>query len=160
MAVPTNPPYCLHHCSLQGHFNIQGSPPGLHTHACICHALLQHADLSEAHRQKYHRSHLVITQEAQYNHLLPKITMPHNHRVSLRPSHGAPFPSGSGRKLPIRGYDLSQDTRGQPSVQQLGPCQTSQTEVPSCHTKQNKHLSLNTGRRSLSLPTAQGRCPA
>ena len=69
MAVPTDLPYSLVYPNIYSptvphedkhHFNIQGGPPGLHTHACICHTLLQHADLSEAHRWKYHGSHLVI----------------------------------------------------------------------------------------------------
>ena len=102
MAVPTNPPYCLMYPNIYSitvphvdrhHFNVQGSPPGLRTHACICCTLLQHADLSEAHRQKYHGSHLVIPQEVQYSCLLPKITMPCNHWVPLVYLHmGDPFP--------------------------------------------------------------------
>ena len=75
------------------HFNVQGGPLGLCTCACICHTLLQHANLSEAHRQKYHRSCLVIPRGVQYSCLLPKITMPHNHQallVELRT--GDPFP--------------------------------------------------------------------
>ena len=55
MAVPTDPPYCLMYPNIysnevppedKNHFNIVGGPPRLCTHACICHALLQHADLS------------------------------------------------------------------------------------------------------------------
>ena len=73
IAVPTDPPYCLMYPNIysnevppedKNHFNIMGGPPGLCTCACICHALLQHADLSEVHRQKYHGSHLAIHQGA------------------------------------------------------------------------------------------------
>ena len=102
MAVPTDPPYCLMYPNIysnevppedKNHFNIKDSPPGLRTHACICHALLQHADLSETHKQKYHGSCLVIPRGAQYSHLLPKITMPCNHWVPLFDLHsGEPFP--------------------------------------------------------------------
>ena len=102
MAVPTDPPYYLMYPNIYSttvphkdrhHFNIQGSPPRLCTRACICRALLQHADLSEAHRQKYHRNHLVIPWEAQYSQLLPKITMPRNHQVPFVDLHtGEPFP--------------------------------------------------------------------
>ena len=102
MAVPTDPLYCLMYPNIHStivphedrhHFNIQGSPPGLCTCACICHALLQHADLSEAHRWKYHESHVVIPWGVQYSHLLPKITMPHNHWAPLIDLHtGKPFP--------------------------------------------------------------------
>ena len=61
MAVPTDLPYCLMYPNIYSttvphedrhYFNVQGSPSRLRTHACICCALLQHADLSEAHRQK------------------------------------------------------------------------------------------------------------
>ena len=37
----------------RNHFNVQGGPPRLCTHFCLCHTLLQHADLSKAHRWKY-----------------------------------------------------------------------------------------------------------
>ena len=82
MAVPTDPPYCLVYPNIysnkvppedKNHFNIKGGPPGLCSHTCICHTLLEHADLSEAHRQKYHGSCLAIPPGAQYNHLLPEI---------------------------------------------------------------------------------------
>ena len=55
MVVPTDPPYCLMYPNIysnevppkdKNHFNIMGGPPRLHTYTCICHALLQHADLS------------------------------------------------------------------------------------------------------------------
>ena len=102
MAVPTDLPYCLMYPNIYSttvpnedrhHFNIQGGPTGLRTHACICHTLLWHADLSEAHRLKYHGSHLVITQGVQYSCLLPKITMLRNHQAPLVDLHiGDPFP--------------------------------------------------------------------
>ena len=102
MAVPTDPPYYLMYPNIysnevpakdRNHFNVKGGPSGLCTHACICHALLQHANLSKPHRWKYHGSHLVIPQGAQYSHLLPEITMPHNHRAPLIDLHsGEPFP--------------------------------------------------------------------
>ena len=59
MAIPTDPPYCLMYPNTysdevalenQNHFNAVGGLPGLCTSSCICHALLQHADLTEAHR--------------------------------------------------------------------------------------------------------------
>ena len=102
MAVLTDLPYCLMYPNIYSttvphedrhYFNVKSSPPRLHTHACICHALLQHADLSEAHTWKYHGSCLVIPRGAQYSCLLPKITMPHNHWVLLLDLHmGEPFP--------------------------------------------------------------------
>ena len=62
MAVPTEPPYCLVYPNIytasvppkdRNHFNVQGGLSRLCTHVCICHTLLQHADLSKAHKQKY-----------------------------------------------------------------------------------------------------------
>ena len=125
MAVPTYPPYCLMYPNIysnevppkdKNHFNVVGGPPRLCTCACICHALLQHADLSEAHRQKYHGSHLVIPQGTQYNHLLPEITMPYNHRVPLIDLHSRePFPM-----VPVGDFQLVDKIfpGRQPSVQQ------------------------------------------
>ena len=69
MAVPMDPPYCLVYPTIysddvatknKNHFNTVGSPLGLHTHTRICHTLLQHADLTEAHKQKYNGSHLIV----------------------------------------------------------------------------------------------------
>ena len=96
MAVPTDPPYCLVYPKIysnevppkdSNHFNVKGGPPRLCTRACICHALLQHADLSETHRWKYHGSCLVIPRGTQYSHLLPKITMPCIYRALLIDLH-------------------------------------------------------------------------
>ena len=78
MALPTDLPYCLVYPNIYSstipekdrhHFNVRGGPPGLHTCMCICCTLLQHADTSTDHRQQHHRSHLVIPQGAQYDHL-------------------------------------------------------------------------------------------
>ena len=69
MAVPMDPPYCLVYPRIysddvaaknQNHFNTMGSPPGLCTHTCICCALLQHTDLTEAHKWKYNGSCLIV----------------------------------------------------------------------------------------------------
>ena len=102
MVVPIDPLYCLMYPNIYSttvphedwhHFNVQGSPLGLCTPACVCHTLLQHVILSEAHRWKYHGSHLVIPWGVQYSCLLPKITMLCNHQVPLVDLHmGDPFP--------------------------------------------------------------------
>ena len=102
MALPTDPPYCLMYPNIYSstipekdrhHFNIRGSPPGVHTCVCICRALLQHANKSADHRQQHHRSHLVIPWGVQYDHLLPKIMMLRNHQAPLVDlSMGEPFP--------------------------------------------------------------------
>ena len=102
MAMPTGPPYCLMYPNIysnevalqnQNHFNSTGGPPGLCTCSCICHTLLQYTDLTEAHRQKYNGSHLIVPQDTQYKTLPPKITMLHNHwRLLLDLHSGKPFP--------------------------------------------------------------------
>ena len=102
MAMPTVPPYCLMYPNIysdevalqnQNHFNTMGGPPGICTGSCICCALLQHADLTEAHRQKYNGSPLIVPQGTQYKTLLPKITMSCNHRGPLLDLHSRkPFP--------------------------------------------------------------------
>ena len=87
MTLPTDLPYCLMHPNIysstipkidRNHLNIRGEPPGVCTCMCVCHALLQHADISTDHRQQHHASPLVIPWGVQYDHWLPKIMMPHN----------------------------------------------------------------------------------
>ena len=102
MAMATNLPYCLMYPNIYSstipekdrhHFNVQGSPPRLHTCICICQALLQHANMSEDYRQQYEGSHLVISWGVQYEHLLPETIMPCNHWALLVDlSTGKPFP--------------------------------------------------------------------
>ena len=111
MAVPTDPPYCLVYPNTysdevalenQNHFNAMGCLPGLCTSSCICHALLQHVDLTKAYRQKYNRSHLIFPRAAQYKTLLPEITMPHNHQGPLIDLHSEkPFPM-----VPVGDFNL------------------------------------------------------
>ena len=102
MALPTDLPYFFVYPNIYSstvpeknrhHFNIGGIPPGVHTHVCICCTLLQHADTSADHRQQHYGSCLVIPRGAQYDHLLPKIMMPHNHWALLVDlTMGEPFP--------------------------------------------------------------------
>ena len=111
MTIPADPPYCLVYPMIysddvatknQNHFNTAASPPGLHTHSCICCTLLQHADLTEAHKQKYNGSHLIVPCSIQYKTLFPEITMPRN--------HWGPLISHSSRKpypmLPVGDFSL------------------------------------------------------
>ena len=69
MAILTDPPYCLVYpivyndniaAQNQNHFNTVGSPSGLRTHDLMCRTLLQHADLTEAHKWKYEGSCLIV----------------------------------------------------------------------------------------------------
>ena len=111
MAIPTDPTYCLMYLNIysdevalqnQNHFNTVGGPPGLLTSSCICHTLLQHADLTEAHRWKYNGSHLIVPRGTQYKTLLPKITMLCNHRGLLLDLHSRkPFPM-----VPVGDFNL------------------------------------------------------
>ena len=96
MALPTDPSYCLMYPNIysdevalqnQNHFNTVGCSPGICTCSCICCTLLQHADLTKAHRQKYNGSHLIVPRGTQFKTLLPEITMSHNHRGPLLDLH-------------------------------------------------------------------------
>ena len=87
-----DPPYCLVYPIIynddiatqnQNHFNTAGSPSGVPTLDLMCHALLQHADLTEAHKQKYEGSHFIVPHGTQYKTLFLEITMPHNHQGPL-----------------------------------------------------------------------------
>ena len=90
MAVPTDPLYCLVYPTVyntgvedQNHFNTAASPSVLHTCSCICHTLLQHADMEPVCPRTYKGSHLIIPHGAQYRTLFPEIAAPHNHRGLL-----------------------------------------------------------------------------
>ena len=117
MAIPTDPPYCLVYPAIysddvdiknQNHFNTVASPPGLCTQGCICHTLLQHADLMEAHKWKYNGSCLIVPCDAQYKTLFPEITMPHNHRgLLINHSSGKPYPMVPVGDFSLVGQDIS-----------------------------------------------------
>ena len=75
IAVPTDPPYCPVYpivyndnvtAQNQNHFNTAGSPSEMCTCDLMCHALLQQADLTEAHKWKYDGSCLIVPCGAQY----------------------------------------------------------------------------------------------
>ena len=170
MAVPTEPPYCLVYPTIyaasvppkdRNHFNVQGGPPGLHTHVCICCTLLQHANLSEAHGQKYHGSHLVILWGVQYSHLLPEITMPHNHWAPLIDLHtGKPLPM-----VPVGDFQLVDKIfPGMPrdsllyNSDDLTKLQRMRFQVAT-H-RMEELPTLNPRGRSLNPPAPQGRCTA
>ena len=100
MAIPTDPPYCLVYPIVynddtedQNHFNTAASPSGMHTHACMCHTLLQHVDKDPDHRKTYEGSHLIIPCGAQYRTLFLEIVVPGNHWGPLNdPNTGEPYP--------------------------------------------------------------------
>ena len=115
MTLPTDLPYCLMYPNIYSsiipkkdrhHFNVGGGPSEVHTHVCICHVLLQHANMSTDHRQQHHGSGLVITWGVQYDHLLPKIMMLCNHRALLVDlSMGEPFPL-----VPVGNFQLEDNS--------------------------------------------------
>ena len=92
MAAETDPPYCLVYPNIyephipeneRNHFNIQGGPPRLQIHKCICHTLFQRVNPTIKNQQKHCDGCLVIPPEAQYDHLLPEVVRPCNHWAPL-----------------------------------------------------------------------------
>ena len=86
VAIPTDPPYCLVYPIVydknvedKSHFNTSASPSGMHTHVCMCHALLQHVDMVPLHQRTFQGSHLIILHSAQYRTLFPEIIALCNH---------------------------------------------------------------------------------
>ena len=100
MAIPTDPLYCLVYPTVynddtenQNHFNTAASPSGMHTHACMCCALLQHADKDPVCQRTYEGSCLIIPHGAQYRTLFPEIVVPHSHReLLINHNTGEPYP--------------------------------------------------------------------
>ena len=101
IALPTNPPYCLIYTNTylstvplleQTPFNNVGSLPGLHLGKCMCHTLLQVADLSTERKQQYAGSHLIIPHGTQFTNRFPTIIESRNHSSLLRNAEGVPYP--------------------------------------------------------------------
>ena len=100
MALPTEPPYCLIYLTVYDDkaedkicFNTSGSPSGMCTSVCMCHSLLQFTDMEPENRRMFKGSHLIVPCGAQFEHLLPEITVPHNHRgLLVNPNTGKPYP--------------------------------------------------------------------
>ena len=144
----------------QNHFNTVGCPPGLHTSSCIYCALLQHADLNEAHRQKYNWSHLIVLQGAQYKTLLLEITMLCNHRgCSLIFTVGNPFPWSQWETSAWR-------TRSSLACQGTASCSMvmnspnfKRRDTMSPPTERRSHLPLALRRKSLHPPMPWEMCP-
>ena len=95
------PPYCLIYPNTytstvplleRTPFNTVGSPLALCLGKCMCHALLQVADLSTERKQQYAGSHLIIPCSAQFTNRFPTIVEPHNHSSLLRNAEGVPYP--------------------------------------------------------------------
>ena len=179
MAIPMDPPYCLVYPMIysddvanknQNHFNTTGSPPGLHTCACICCTLLQHADLTEAHKWKYNGSHMIVPHSAQYKTLFPEITMPHNHRVLLiNHSSGKPypmvtvgdfilvdkiFPGSPGDSLLFNGEELAKPKRKEYQVSTF-----KEEKLYPSSPKNEKQLSPHTSGDVLSSSSKEGEPP-
>ena len=100
MAIPTNPPYCLVYPTVynddmedQNYFNTAASLSGMHTHACMCHTLLQHTDKDLVCQRTCEGSCLIIPHGAQYRTLFPEIIAPCNHWGPLIDHNtGEPYP--------------------------------------------------------------------
>ena len=67
-------------------------PQTLHLGKCMCHTLLQVADLSTERKWQYVGSHLIIPHGAQFTNRFPTIVEPHNHSLPLRNADGVPYP--------------------------------------------------------------------
>ena len=68
------------------------SPSGMHTCACMCHALLHLADKDPDCWRIYEGSHLIVPHGTQHRTLFPEIVMPPNHQGPLiDPNTGEPY---------------------------------------------------------------------
>ena len=108
IAVPTNPPNYLVYPNTYSStvpllewtpFNTVGSPSGLCLGKCMCHALLQVADLSTERKQQYAGSRLIIPHSAQFTNRFSTIIKPCNHSSPLRNADGGALPHGSSGEL-------------------------------------------------------------
>ena len=97
MAIPMDPSYCLVYPRIysddvttenQNHFNTAGCIP-VPAYVLLCSS----TDLTEAHKQKYNGSCLIVLCGTQYKTLFPEITMLCNHRgLLIDHSSGKPYP--------------------------------------------------------------------
>ena len=101
IAMPTNPPYYLVYTNTYSStvpllertpFNTMGSLPGLCLGKCMCHSLLQVADLSTERKQQYAGSHLIIPHGTQFTNRFSTIIQPRNHSLLLGNAEGLPYP--------------------------------------------------------------------
>ena len=75
------------------HCNTSASPSGMHTCTCMCHTLLQHADMGPLCWRTFKGSHLIIPCSTQYRTLFPEIVALHNHQgLLIDPDMNEPFP--------------------------------------------------------------------
>ena len=93
MALPTEPPYCLVYpihffndmpTDLSNQHHMDLFPPGLCCWECVCHQLIQRANLHEKWETIMGGSHFLLPHRAQYNdNLHPWLIRPWNHRSLL-----------------------------------------------------------------------------
>ena len=107
MAIPTVDDVATQN---QNHFNTAGSHSGVCTHDLMCHALLQHVHLTEAHKQKYEGSHLIVPCGTQYK------TVSKDHHATHQPQQPETLPHVHGRRLLPSGQGISRHPQEQPPV--------------------------------------------
>ena len=103
MALPTEPPYCLVYpicffndtpTDLRNQLHADLFLPGLHCRECICHWLIQQANLHEKWETIMGGSRFLLPRRAQYDeNLLPQLIRPQNHRsLIMNPIMAQPYP--------------------------------------------------------------------
>ena len=93
MVLPMEPLYCLMYLicffndtptDLRNQLHTDLLPPGLCCRECVCHRLIQRANLHEKWETIMGGSHFLLPHRAQYNdNLLPQLIRPQNHRILL-----------------------------------------------------------------------------
>ena len=103
MAPPTEPPYCLVYpirffndtpADLTNQLHTDLFPPGLCCWECVCHQLIQRANLHEKWETIMGGSHFLLPRGAQYDeNPIPQLIRPQNHRSLLvDPLMAQPYP--------------------------------------------------------------------
>ena len=93
MVPPMEPLYCLMYLicffndtptDLRNQLHTDLLPPGLCCRECVCHRLIQRANLHEKWETIMGGSHFLLPHRAQYDdNLLPQLIRPQNHRILL-----------------------------------------------------------------------------
>ena len=110
MAPPTEPLYCLVYPihffndtpeDLKNQLHTDLFPQGLHCRECVCHQLIQRANLHEKWETIMGGSRFLLLRRAQYDdNQLPQLIRLQNHRSLLvEPHHGPVLSHGQGREL-------------------------------------------------------------
>ena len=113
MAPPTEPPYCLVYPisffndmpkDLKNQLHTDLFPPGLHCWECVCHWLIQWANLHKKWETLMGGSHFLLPHGAQYDdNPLAWLIRPQNHRSLLvDPIMAQPYPMVEGGSFTVQ----------------------------------------------------------